>query len=139
VFAPLPDCEMGGSMPATPNFSDLWWNPNESGWGVNLQQQGNIVFATWFTYDANGKGQWLVMSDGESMGAMMWSGALYRTTGPAMGSTWDNSKVKLTPVGQATVQFSDANNGMFMATVDGMTVTKSITRQVYQSPPTVCR
>src|SRR5215831_3630119 len=50
VFATLPDCEMGGSMPATPNFSDLWWNPAESGWGVNLQQQGNILFATWFTY-----------------------------------------------------------------------------------------
>src|SRR5262249_27261623 len=68
VFRTLPDCEMGGTTPATPNFSDLWWNApadSESGWGVNLQQQGDVLFATWFTYDVTGKGQWLVMSDGE--------------------------------------------------------------------------
>jgi hypothetical protein len=139
VFSTVPNCEMGGTMPATPNFSDLWWNPSESGWGINLQHQGNIIFATWFTYDANGKGQWLVMSDGESTGNNTWSGALYRTTGPALGSTWDNSKVKLAQAGQATISFSDANNGTLTATVDGMNVTKPITRQVYQTPPTVCR
>ncbi len=113
--------------------------PHESGWGVNLQQQGNIVFATWFTYDANGRGQWLVMTDGESTGSMTWTGALYRTVGPALGTAWDGNKVKLTPVGQATFAFSDASNGMFTATVDGMTISKPITRQVYQTPPTVCR
>ncbi len=141
VFGPLPSCEMGGTAPATPNFSDLWWNPAESGWGVNLQQQGNVVFATWFTYNDTGKGQWLVMSDGEAVPGMpmTWSGALYRTTGPALGTAWDNSKVKVLPVGQATFSFTDGNNGTFTATVDGRTVAKPITRQVYQTPPTVCR
>lgn len=28
--------------------SDLWWNPNESGWGMQLVQQGSFVFATVF-------------------------------------------------------------------------------------------
>jgi hypothetical protein len=144
VFAALPDCAMGGTMPATPNFSDLWWNApagSESGWGVNLQQQGDILFATWFTYDATGKGEWLVMSDGEPVSgmSMTWSGALYRTTGPALGTTWDSNKVKLTQVGTATFAFSDATNGMFSATVDGKSIAKPITREVYQTPPTVCR
>lgn len=144
VFSTMPDCEMGGTMPATPNFSDLWWNApagSESGWGVNLTQQGSIIFATWFTYDSTGKGEWLVMTDGEPVtgSAMTWSGALYRTTGPAFGTPWDNSKVKLTQAGTATFSFSDATNGMFTAVVDGKTVSKPITRQVYQSPPTVCR
>jgi hypothetical protein len=141
VFATLPQCEMGGTMPSTPNVSDLWWNPAESGWGVNLQQQSDVVFATWFTYDATGKGEWLVMSDGEPVmgAALTWSGPLYRTTGPALGGTWDNSKVTLAQVGTATVSFSDASNGMFNATVDGKNISKAITRQVYQTPPTVCR
>ena len=36
------------------NFQDLWWNPSESGWGVNVAHQGDILFATLFTYDENG-------------------------------------------------------------------------------------
>ena len=25
--------------------------PAESGWGINFAHQGDVVFATWFTYD----------------------------------------------------------------------------------------
>ncbi len=28
---------------------------SESGWGINFAHQGDIIFATWFTYDADGK------------------------------------------------------------------------------------
>ena len=35
---------------------------SESGWGVNLAHQGDIIFATWFTYDVAGKAWWLSMS-----------------------------------------------------------------------------
>ena len=40
---------------SAPNYQGLWWNapPNsESGWGINLTHQGDVIFATWFTYDA---------------------------------------------------------------------------------------
>src|SRR5450631_3618765 len=32
-------CSVAGATSLTPNFSDLWWNPNESGWGLNISQQ----------------------------------------------------------------------------------------------------
>ncbi len=32
----------------TTDVSDLWWNPSESGWGMQLVQEGNFVFATVF-------------------------------------------------------------------------------------------
>ena len=38
--------------PAAANYTALWWNPAESGWGVNFNHQGNILFGTLFTYDA---------------------------------------------------------------------------------------
>ena len=25
------------------DLSDLWWNPNESGWGVNVAQQAEVL------------------------------------------------------------------------------------------------
>jgi len=32
--------------------SDLWWNPSESGWGMQLVRGGEVTFATLFVYDA---------------------------------------------------------------------------------------
>jgi hypothetical protein len=76
IFATAPNCQLGGSAGSTPNYSDLWWRADgtESGWGVNLVHQGDILFATWFTYEAGGtasspaKGMWLVMSNGNKTG-----------------------------------------------------------------------
>ncbi len=31
-------------------MSDLWWNPNESGWGLSLSHHGDSLFAVWYTY-----------------------------------------------------------------------------------------
>jgi|SRR6185437_7070843 hypothetical protein len=141
VFGPMPACSLGGAASGSPNFSDLWWRTggSESGWGVNVAQEGDTIFATWFTYDGSGHGQWLVMPAGTKSGNLTWSGALYRTRGPAFDGMWDATKVVSTQVGTATFAFSDAANGTFSATVDGASITKPISRQVYASPTTVCQ
>ena len=46
---------------AAANYQGLWWNPAESGWGINLAHQGDAVYLTWYTYDAAGKASWLAM------------------------------------------------------------------------------
>ena len=120
------------------NVQGLWWRPSESGWGVNVTQQGDIVFATWFTYDASGKGQWLVMPSGARTGDNAYSGTLYRTTGPAFGGAFNPQQVVSTPVGTASFTFSDANTGTFTATVNGATVSKPITRQIFAAAVPTC-
>ncbi len=143
VFAtPVATCTAGGTAGTSPNYQDLWWRSpagSESGWGVNITHQGDTLFATWFTYGAGGRGMWLVMSNGVRSGST-YSGTLFRTTGPAFNATpWNPSAVTVTPVGTASFTFSDTNNGTFAYTVDGISQSKAITRQVYASPPTVCR
>ena len=32
------------------DMTDLWWNANESGWGVTATHQGDVVFLTFFVY-----------------------------------------------------------------------------------------
>ncbi|MGE5094984.1 MAG: hypothetical protein ACM3SO_07585 [Betaproteobacteria bacterium] len=144
VFAsPVPACAEGGSQGSPPNFQDLWWRApagSESGWGVNIQHQGDILFVTWFTYDASGKGMWLVGSDIARTGPNTFTGSLFTTTGPAFSaSPWNPSQVVVTPAGTATFTFSDANNGTFAYTVNGVSQAKPITRQIFSSPPSVCR
>src|SRR5437588_7218298 len=42
----------------TSEITDMWWNPAESGWGVNIILQNSVVFATFFVYDANHNPVW---------------------------------------------------------------------------------
>ena len=34
----------------TTDFSDLWYDPDEEGWGVTLTQQNDIIFVTLYVY-----------------------------------------------------------------------------------------
>ena len=127
------------SAAVVPNYEGLWWDApagSESGWGINFEHQGDTIFATWFTYDATGKGWWLVMTAAKT-GPNTYSGILYRTTGPAFNSVPFNP-MQVTPaqVGNGTLTFSDANNGTFAYTVNGIAQMKSITRQVFGPLPT---
>lgn len=127
----------GAARPEGINVQGLWWKgASESGWGVNLTQQGDVLFATWFTYDDQGQGMWLVMSRGERVGDNSYAGTLYRTRGPAFSSVpFESTKVAASAVGAASFSFTDASNGIFRYTVNGISGTKAITRQVFATLP----
>ena len=127
------------------NYQDLWWNPSESGWGINLTQQTlnsvETMFATLFTYDAGGNGVWLVMSDGAQQSDGSFLGDLYIVTGASAFNAQP-----FVPIGSANVRkvgtmrlaFSSGTTGTLSYTFDGVTVTKSIIRQVFSSPVPAC-
>jgi hypothetical protein len=139
--ARLPTCRsLAGSRAALGNFQDLWWNPAESGWGLNVAHQGDILFATLFTYGADGNGMWLVMSAGLRQADGSWLGDLYRTTGPAFDA---QPFAPLAPsdvqrVGTMRLRFSNGENGTLEYSVDGTGVQKAITRQVFGAFPAAC-
>jgi hypothetical protein len=112
------------------DYTDLWWNAAESGWGMAIAHQFGNIFLAWYVYDANGKPFWYVAPACTVSGSGC-SGTLYRTTGPAFGPPLDPTKVQATPVGSAIVSFVDANNAVLSYTVDNVTATKTITRQVF--------
>ena len=42
---------------------DMWWGgAAQDGWGVSITQQQGILFAAWYTYGADGKATWYVMT-----------------------------------------------------------------------------
>ena len=141
----VPTCVESGT-PSTSNYQDLWWRSpagSESGWGINITQQGAVIFATWFTYDTTGKGLWIVMSQGiqgTGSAANSWTGDLFTTTGPAFSSaTFDPNAVHATKVGTGTFTFSDASSGTFSYTVNGTAGSKPIIRESFATPGSVCK
>jgi len=150
TFGPVPTCVWGiePDLTEATNFQDLWWAKpagSESGWGVNLTQQGTTIFATWFTYDATHSPLWLSVTAPQT-GVNTYMGTLYLTNGPAFGSvSFDPTKVGRAAVGTATLTFSDGNNGTFAYNVDlgdgvnKANQAKAITRHVFRGPGTVCQ
>ncbi len=137
-FKTLPTCTWSAfDRSVADNYQDLWWNPAESGWGVNVTHQDQTLFATLFTYAANGQPLWLVMPDGE-LASGAYSGTLYRTTGPAFNaSPW--TPINPIVAGTMSFRFTDGNTGTMTYTLDAITVTKQIQRQVFSMPKTLCQ
>jgi hypothetical protein len=142
------NCTLAGAQGASPNYQDLWLRSSsgatEAGWGINITHQGDILFATWFTYlpgsGSTNKGMWLVMSNGNKTAPGVYTGALQTTTGPAFSAVpFNPNSVVRTTVGTGTFTFTDASNGTFNYTVNGVTQSKPIARYVYASPATVCQ
>jgi hypothetical protein len=126
---------------AAANYGGIWWKSpggSESGWGINFAHQGDIIFATWYTYDANGKAWWLTLIASKNpQGA--YTGTINAYRGPAFSATpFDPKLVTTTAVGTGTLTFSDVNNGSFSYTVNGVTQTKAITKSVFASPVPTC-
>jgi hypothetical protein len=143
VFGPLPTCGTAtGPLTAATNYQDLWWAAPagvESGWGINLTHQGDTIFATWFTYAADHSQMWLVVSAPKTAPGV-YSGNVDITTGPPFSAVpFNPANVTETTIGNATFTFSDGNNATFAYTVNGVTQSKAITREVFVPPGTVCQ
>jgi hypothetical protein len=115
------------------NYQDLWWNPSESGWGLQLVQQSDQLFGTWFVYGTNRQPLWFTwISDPPGTNPAVRTGKLYGVTGAFFGAL----PFMVDPAreaGTATFTFSDARTATLVYTYDGTTVTKSITRQTFRN------
>ena len=70
----------------------------------------------------------------------VYTGTLYRTTGPPFNSVpFNPQSVVATPAGVATFTFTNGNAASFTYTLDGVTQTKAITREVFRLPGTTCQ
>lgn len=126
---------------ASRDYTNLWFNANESGWGMNVIHQERILFVTIFAYGTDRKPTWFVgpavTFSSTSNGAEIFTGDLFATTGtPFSTATFDPTSVTVTRVGSIT--FTGRADGTASVTynVDSGTagtgtVTKSVTQQTW--------
>ena len=139
ISSPETFCEYStSSRAADTNYQDMWWNPSESGWGINLTHQRNVIFATWFTYDNSGEPAWLyLIAYRESQNRS--SGRFYVTTGvPLSQINGNKALLSTTDIGSGSLTFTSGERAQFDYNVAGVIGAKSIQRQVFSSPVTHC-
>ena len=138
------------SVPAA-NYTDMWWNPSESGWGLSFTQHAGThqVYAVWYTYDpreleapGQHKPLWIVMSGGTWTSPTSLTGPVYVTNGVPFNQP--GGKTAQSQVGTFSFSFSSVNAGTFSYNIAGsgnpgdpgaglpaFSGTKSITRQSF--------
>lgn len=119
-----------GNPPPVPteNYTDIWYNPSESGWGINITQHAsNQIFAVIYLYEPGGVPAWFTIPGGAWQTPTRFTGKLYRTFAPLPTvGTFDATKVRNNEVGTATLEFTSSNTATLSYTADGQTVVKSI-------------
>jgi len=116
-------------------ITDMWWNPAESGWGVNVILQNDVAFLTFFVYDTSQTPIWYTSAvqyqGANGAGALVWTGNLYATRGPWFGGAFPPANVVVRQAGTATFTVSNLNQATLTYSVDGVPVTKALQRQTW--------
>lgn len=120
---------------STPSvLTGLWWNAQESGWGMTVTQQYGTIFVAMYTYDAANNPIWYVMTNCPVV-ANGCTGDIHKARGGSpLTSVWAPN-LDVPKVGTGTLAFSDANTGTMNFTIDGISGSKAIIRQIFAKPP----
>ena len=118
-------------MARATDYTDIWWAGHaEDGWGVNLVQSEDFIFATFFVYGpAPGTQPIWYAGNLTRNAAGAFSGGLYQTTGTGFGVPWDPAQHSSTAVGTATFTPTSTTTGTLAYNVGTTNVTKQIERQ----------
>jgi hypothetical protein len=116
--------------------NELWFPPNEGGWGLNTIEQGNTLFGTLFVYDTQGNAHWYSASNLDrsdvSGDTVTYAGPLIESTGPYYGTSFNAAAVTRRTVGSMTLTTRTDGMASLSYSVDGVSVQKEVTRFAFR-------
>lgn len=121
------------------HYTDLWWNPQENGWGMNVVQQGETAFITLFVFGPDDKPTWYVASAAQvfaldANGNPAFRGTLFKATGPWLGGPFDPARLEVRPVGQLVIEPRPDGRLNLSYTAEGVSVSKDLVRSTFSAP-----
>ncbi|MEE9425372.1 MAG: hypothetical protein V3V18_10415 [Methylococcales bacterium] len=105
----------------------MWWNPQRSGHGVDIEYDGTNIAIAWYTYNDDGTPTWYLAAGPFS--GNNWTGKLDTYT-------WDGTKAAATSVGTATFEFTDQTHAKFSWVIDGVAGNEAFEYLVTSDQPT---
>jgi hypothetical protein len=115
------------------NFTDQWWNPNESGWGAAILQQADVLFVDLFVYGPDGRPTWYTaaLHYRSDLAGTVFTGDLAALTGPWFGGFFNPNLVFPRKAGTMTFSATSTDTAVLTYSVDGLQVSKNIERQLW--------
>jgi hypothetical protein len=127
------------SRASASNYSDIWWNPASSGWGLNFQHLGDQLFLTWYTYDTDGEaifynGSTTRQTDGSFRGELR----RVRNGTPLLQIAGTPATPGSDVIGTVALRFADGENASFDYSIGGVSQSKAITRMRFGDVANTC-
>lgn len=130
VLAAFASIGSAGATSANTDLSDIWWNPNEAGWGMQVVNTGTFAYVTIYGYEIDGKPTWAGGGmDKTGDDPVTYAGKLYVATGPYFGGPFDPAAVNVRQVGALTFVLKSVNAGQLTYSVDGVVINTPVQRQ----------
>lgn len=122
--------------PAVPleNYSGIWWNASESGWGLSLHQgRLDALVGSIYVFDEGRDPVWYTLGAGRWETSTRWTGEVFHSQGPSWSATsFDRTQVKHEGVGTVTIDFGmkpgTEDSAKLEFSLSGVQVHKTITR-----------
>jgi hypothetical protein len=118
-----------GAAPSV-DYTDIWWNANESGWGLSVTQQFSTLFLAWYTYDAQRNATWFVAPNCVLSGSSCTSQLFRVAGGSALTAPWA-PQLNSSAAGSVTLEFANNGAATMRYTIDGASATRNITRLAF--------
>lgn len=122
----------------TPNWTGLWGDTAEPGWGISLMHQGPLLGPIWYTYASDGRPEWWLVSGAFPQPDGSFVGPVFRFTGTPFPAIAGQANRPGTEIGSARFLPLDAERLEFRVTIDGIARTRVLTRYGSGMPP-LCR
>lgn len=111
------------------SFNDLWYDPAESGWGVQVVQSNTFQFLTLFLYGTDGRPTWFTAHLNDD-GTGTYTGTLRANTGTYFAAPWDPARLTDDVVGTVTFAPTDPYHAtLTYALANAAPVKKDVQRQ----------
>src|SRR5438309_1713092 len=136
-FALLVGCLLFGQACRAIDYTDLWYDAANPGWGVNVVQSGDLLFLTFFVYGEGGQPVWYAAQlDRDTSGDFDgYLGALYVSAGTWFALPWEAQRFSVAPVGTASFQPLTAYSASLGYTLRGQSrIAAVVTRQPLRQP-----
>jgi hypothetical protein len=112
-------------------YTDVYFDPDEAGWGFFLVQSDTFQFIAFFIYGTDGKPTWYTAEISDD-GTGTYTGALYASTGTFFAAPWQG--YQQASAGMAKFEPIDKYHAKLTYTVDGVdTVIRNVQRQTLTS------
>jgi hypothetical protein len=118
-------------------YSDLWYNPQEAGWGLNVVQQAENAFVTLFVHGPDRQPRWYVSSNAQVSAYAgtqpIFRGTLYRTEGAPF--TGPHAPGNVFTVGDIYLETLSRTRMRVHYRIDGTEYVKEVRRQTFAETP----
>ncbi|MDR2031876.1 MAG: hypothetical protein LBP86_06435 [Azoarcus sp.] len=113
-------------------YHGWWWDPEQSGMGVNIGHQGNTGAAAWYHFGSDGKATFLMFTGPVEDSRI--SAEMYRVSGPEPGPDYSKGKIEYEYPGEATITFSSNDRAVFTYNYEGKSGSINLQRFIFGTP-----